>query len=124
MRNFILASTAVAVLFPGTAMATIANSLTSPVATTAIAEVVALRGDGYCPDEKYSSDPDCVPRGWRGSGRVGSEDQDKSKPSRNRFPECRASGGGGPVVYTCKAGKPHPRNQFPGDRPRQPRHLG
>jgi hypothetical protein len=120
MKNFILATSLTATLFP--AMSTMPVMATTT--TTAIAEVVALRGDGYCPDEKYSSDPDCVPRGWRGSGRVGSEDQDKSKPSRNRFPECRASGGGGPVVYTCKAGKPHPRNQFPGDRPRQPRHLG
>ena len=112
MRSFIIGASLTAALLP-----------TMPVmaTTTTTAIVVALRGDGYCPDEKYSSDPDCAREGaqWRGSGRVGSEEQDKS--SRDQFPECRASGGGQQTVYTCKG---NPRNEFPGDRPRQPRHLG
>jgi hypothetical protein len=85
------------------------------------ATAVALRGDGYCPPEQYSSDPDCVPRGWRGTGRIGDADE---ASSRDRFPECmngvcrnrQAS-----LVATSEADK---RNQFPGGRPRQPEHLG
>jgi hypothetical protein len=97
--------------------------------TTTIAEVVALRGDGYCPDEKYSSDPDCVPRGWRGSGRVdGSEEQAKS--SRDKYPRCRNWRAGQPRPAGCRrsaavaSAESDKRNQFPDDRPRQPRHLG
>jgi hypothetical protein len=83
------------------------------------ATAVALRGDGYCPPEQYSSDPDCVPRGWRGTGRIGDADE---ASSWERFPECmngvcrrRAD-----LVATSEADK---RNQWP-ERVPQPGHLG
>lgn len=101
----------------------LAAALFLPAMPALASSTVALRGDGYCPPERYSSDPDCVPKGWRGTGRVDGEDQGKAKPSRDRFPECmngvcrrRAA-----LVATSEADK---RNQFPTGRPRQPRHLG
>ena len=103
----------------------LATTLFLPAMPALASSTVALRGDGYCPPERYSSDPDCAREGaqWRGTGRVDGDEQAKS--SRDEFPKCRASGGGGPVVYTCKG---NPRDEFPGNRqgtsgpvPRAPR---
>jgi hypothetical protein len=103
--------------FPATVLAA---ALFLPAMPALASDTVALRGDGYCPPEQYSSDPDCVPRGWRGTGRISDADE---ASSRERFPECmdgvcrrRAD-----LVATSEADK---RNQFPGGRPRQPEHLG
>ena len=103
----------------------LATTLFLPAMPALASSTVALRGDGYCPPERYSSDPDCAREGaqWRGTGRVDGDDQAKS--SRDEFPKCRASGGGRETVYTCKG---NPRDEFPGNRqgtsgpvPRAPR---
>jgi hypothetical protein len=105
MKSFIVA-TLIATLLPTAAMATTG--------------MPGRGGDGHCPIKELATDPDCAREGaqWRGTGRV---DDDQAKSKRDEFPQCRASGGGQQTVYTCKG---NPRNEFPGDRPRQPRHLG
>jgi hypothetical protein len=102
--------------FPATVLAA---ALFLPAMPALASDTVALRGDGYCPPEQYSSDPDCVPRGWRGTGRIGDADE---ASSRDRVPECmngvcrrRAD-----LVATSEADK---RNQWP-ERVPQPGHLG
>ena len=100
----------------------LAAALFLPAMPALASDTVALRGDGHCPPEQYSSDPDCVPKGWRGTGRIG--DADEQASSRDEYPRCmngvcrnrQAS-----LVATSEADK---RNQFPGGRPRQPEHLG
>lgn len=88
-------------------------------------------GDGHCPIKELATDPDCAREGvqWRGTGRIGSDDEQAS--SRDEYPRCRNWRAGQPrpagcrrstaLVATSEADK---RNQFPTGRPRQPRHLG
>jgi hypothetical protein len=106
---------------------------TTTTTTTTTAIVVAMRGDGYCPDEKYSSDPDCAREGaqWRGSGRVDDTDsQAKSGPSRDDYPRCRNWETSEPRPAGCRrranlmaSAESDKRNQWP-DRTPQPGHLG
>jgi hypothetical protein len=85
------------------------------------ATAVASRGDGYCPSERYSSDPDCAREGA----------QQLNKSSRDEYPRCRNWRAGQPRPAGCRRStalvanaESDRRNQFPDGRPRQPIHLG
>jgi hypothetical protein len=83
-------------------------------------DTVASRGDGYCPSERYSSDPDCAREG----------EQQLSKSSRDEYPRCRNWRAGQPRPAGCRrsaavaSAESDKRDQFPDGRPRQPIHLG
>ena len=82
-----------------------------PLPAMPSATAVALRGDGYCPSERYSSDPDCAREGaqWRGTGR-------EQASSRNEFPRCMngtCTDRRSTAVASAESDK---RNQFPGNR--------
>jgi hypothetical protein len=85
------------------------------------ATAVASRGDGYCPSERYSSDPDCA--------REGAQQLNKSR--RDEYPRCRNWRAGQPRPAGCRrstavlaSAESDKRNQFPDGRPPQPGHLG
>jgi hypothetical protein len=92
----------------------------SALPTMPSATAVASRGDGYCPSERYSSDPDCAREG----------EQQLSKSRRDQAPRCRNWRAGQPRPAGCRrsaavaSAESDKRNQFPDDRPRQPGHLG
>jgi hypothetical protein len=69
------------------------------------ATAVALRGDGHCPTERYSSDPDCAREG----------SQQLSKSSRNEFPRCMNGTCTNRRSTAVVAGR-HQGDQFPGNR--------
>ena len=99
--------------FPATVLA--AALLSQPAGASLASSTVALRGDGYCPSERYSSDPDCAREGA----------QQLNKSSRHEFPRCMngtcTNRRSTAVVASAESDK---RNQFPGGRPPQPGHLG
>ena len=108
MRNFIIGASLTATLLPTMpAMSTMARSIT---VSPAIVATVALRGDGHCPDEKYSSDPDCAREGaqYRGSGR-------EQASSRDEFPRCMNGTCTNRRSTAVVAGR-HQGDQFPGNR--------
>jgi hypothetical protein len=98
--------------FPATVLAA---ALFLPAGASLASSTVALRGDGHCPTERYSSDPDCAREGA----------QQLNKSSRHEFPRCMngtcTNRRSTAVVASAESDK---RNQFPGGRPPQPGHLG
>jgi hypothetical protein len=84
------------------------------------ATAVASRGDGYCPSERYSSDPDCARE----------SEQQLSKSRRDQAPRCRNWRAGQPRPAGCRrsaavlaSAESDKRDQWPGRTP-QPGHLG
>ena len=85
----------------------LAAALFLPAGASLASSAVALRGDGHCPTERYSSDPDCAREG----------SQQLSKSSRDEFPRCMngtcTNRRSTALVASAESDK---RNQFPGNR--------
>lgn len=118
MKSFIVATSLIAILLPGIA---VADTTGQP----------GRGGDGHCPIKELATDPDCAREGaqWRGSGRIGDTD-DQAKSSRDEFPRCRNWETSEPRPAGCRrraslmaSAESDKRNQWP-DRTPQPRHLG
>jgi hypothetical protein len=83
----------------------LAAALFLPAGASLASSTVALRGDGHCPTERYSSDPDCAREG----------SQQLSKSSRDEFPDCMNGTCTNRRSTAVVAGR-HQGDQFPGNR--------